>query len=427
MLNATAAYSANSARGLSPYIVSLVNANRVHRICSQLGDQLVAASHRPPVALLIDTATEWGRQVIHGIADYAHQQGGWDIWLERRCQQAPGRLPPGWHGDGIIARVADREMGRYLAKIPAPVVNVSAARIPGVHFPTVSMDVRAVARLATGHLLDQGFQHFGYYAPHGFSYAKTHYESFVESLAEVGLDCCLFLRRRGTASAVTWQRRQKELQQWLRELPKPIAILAWTSDLAREVSYACQAIGLLVPEQVAVMAGGEDSVLCETCNPPLSAVAINSERVGYEAAALLDRLLQDKPSPSEPILIEPSHVVVRQSTDTVAVDDSDLAQAITFIRANAGKRIRVNDVLRAVPVSRSWLERRFQDLLGRSPAQEIRRVRLEHTKRLLAKTDMPVTQVAAASGFGSAEYFAYAFKLATGSTPREFRKRTRGE
>ena len=383
-------------------------------------------SCRPSVALLIDTATEWGRQAIRGISSYAHRQGGWDIWLQRRCQEAPGRLPPGWRGDGIIARIADRGMGRYLAEAPAPVVNVSDARIPGVHFPTVSIDLRAVARMATRHLLDHGFQHFGYYAPRGFSYAEAYYESFVESLAEVGLDCCLFLRRRGTATASTWEMRQEELQRWLRELPKPVAVLTWTGDLAREVSYACQAMRLLVPEQVAVMAGGNDSVLCETCNPPLSAVAIHSERIGYEAAAQLDGLLHGKLCPSEPMLIEPTHVVVRQSTDTLAIDDSDLAQAIAFIRANAGARIQVSDVLRAVPVSRSWLERRFQELLGRSPAQEIRRARLERSKRLLAETDMSVPEVAIASGFGSSEYLAYAFKQDTGLTPHKFRTRIRG-
>ena len=385
-----------------------------------------APSSRPAVALLVDTATEWGRQIIHGISNYAQQHGGWDIWLERRCQNAPGRLPPGWHGDGIIARVADRAMARYLADAPAPVVNVSAARIPATRFPTVSMSLEGVARLATRHLLDHGFRHFGYYAPQGFSYAKAYYESFVENLAEIGLECSLFLGRRGNGTVANWQKRQDELQQWLRQLPKPLAVLTWTSDLAREVSCACQAMGLLVPEQVAVMAGGNDSVLCETCNPPLSAVAINSERIGYEAAALLDRLLHGKPCPSKPVLIEPSHVAVRQSTDTLAVDDSDLAQAIAFIRANAGTQIQVSDVLRAVPVSRSWLERRFQELLGRSPAQEIRRVRLERSKRLLAETDMPVPEVAIASGFGSSEYLAYAFKQATGLTPHKFRTRTRG-
>jgi LacI family transcriptional regulator len=387
----------------------------------------MSARHCPQIALLIDTATDWGRRMIRGIGRYAQENGGWDIWLEQRCQHAPGRLPPGWRGDGIVARVADRAMVRYLAAAPGVVVNVSAARIPGLHFPTVTADLRAAARLAAGHLLDQGFRNFGYFAPLGLSYVDVHYHSFVERLAEAGLDCHLFPARRGKGPSAAWQRRQKDLRLWLKRLPKPVAVLTWTSDRGREVLYACRALGLLVPEQVAVMGGDEDSLLCETCNPPLSGVALTSERIGYEAAALLDRLLHGKRCPDEPILIEPTRVVVRQSTDTLAINDPDLAQAVAFIRVHATTAaIQVSDVLRAVPVSRSWLERRFQESLGRSPAEEIRRVRLDRVRQLLAETEMPVPQVATASGFGSREYLAYAFKHATGLTPREFRRRVRG-
>lgn len=382
--------------------------------------------HCPQIALLVDTATDWGRRMIRGIGRYAQEHGGWDIWLEQRCQHAPGRLPPGWRGDGVIARVADRGMGRYLAGAPGVVVNVSAARIPGVEFPTVTADLRTAARLAVGHLLDQGFRSFGYFAPRGLSYVETHYHSFVDNLAEAGLSCSLFPARRGKGPTATWQRRQNDLRRWLTGLPKPVAVVTWTSDRGREVLYACRALGLSVPEQVAVMGGDEDSLLCETCNPPLSGVALTSERIGYEAAALLDRLWHGGHPPAAPILIEPTRVVVRQSTDTLAIRDPDLARAIAFIRVHAATPIRVSDVLRAVPVSRSWLERRFQDALGRSPAEEIRRVHLERARQLMADTDMPVPQVAAASGFGSREYLAYAFKQATGLTPREFRRRVRG-
>jgi LacI family transcriptional regulator len=306
------------------------------------------------------------------------------------------------------------------------VVNVSSARIPGVRFPTVTADLHAAARLAAEHLLDQGFRHFGYFAPLGLSYVEIHYKSFVERLDEAGLGCSLFPARRGKSPGAAWEKRQADLRHWLEELPKPVAVLTWTSDRGREVLYACRALGLSVPEQVAVMGGDEDSLLCETCNPPLSGVALTSERIGYEAAALLDRLLQGKSGPDEPILIEPTRVVVRQSSDTLAIDDHDLARAIAFIRVNAATPMQVSDILHTVSVSRSWLERRFQEVLGRSPAEEIRRVRLQRTKQLLADTDMPVPQVAAASGFGSREYMACAFKRSTGLTPREFRNRIRG-
>ena len=380
----------------------------------------------PQIGLLIDTATDWGRRMIRGIARYAEQQGGWDIWLEQRCQHAPGRLPSGWRGVGIIARVADRAMARYLEAAPGITVNVSTARIPGVTFPTVAADLRAAARLAVEHLLDQGFRHFGYFAPLGISYVDIHYESFVQRLAEAGHSCSLFAADRRRGPDATWLKRQKDLQRWLARLPKPVAVLTWTSDRGREVLHACRALHLLVPEQVAVLGGDEDTLLCETCNPPLSGVALTSERIGYEAAALLHRLLNGEQPPTEPILIEPTRVVVRQSTDVFAIDDHDLARAIAFIRGRAAIPTQVTDVLRAVPVSRTWLERRFHQALGRSPAEEIRRIHIERAKHLLLDTDLPVPEVAAASGFRSREYLAYAFKQSTGLTPREYRTRIRG-
>ena len=380
----------------------------------------------PQIALLIDTATDWGRRIIRGVARYAQQQGGWDLWLEQRCQHAPGRLPPGWRGDGIIARVADRSLARHLTASRAIVVNVSAARIPGVNFPTATADLRVAARLAVEHLLDQGFRNFGYFAPLGLSYVEVHYESFAQTLAEAGRGCSLLAAHRRAGPNATWRKRQKDLQQWLKSLPKPVAILTWTSERGREVLNACHDLGFPVPEQVAVLGGDEDVLLCETCNPPLSGVALTSERIGYEAAALLDRLLKGSRPPVGPILIKPTRVVVRQSTNTLAIHDRNLAQAIGFIRSHAAEPIRVSDILRAVPMSRSSLERRFQQTLERSPAGEIRRVHLERAKQLLADTDMPVPDVADASGFQSREYLACAFKRATKMTPREYRAHTRG-
>jgi len=380
----------------------------------------------PQVALLIDTATDWGRRMIRGIAQYAQQQGGWDLWLEQRCQFAPGRLPPGWRGDGIIARVADLAMARHLKRAHGLVVNVSTARVPGVSFPTVTADLHAAAKLAIGHLLDQGFRHFAYYAPMNLSFVEDHHHSFVETLAELGYSCALLHSPSAKRPRQGWQRQQKKLERWIRDLPKPVAVLTWTGRRGREVIYACRALGLSVPEQVAVLGADDDSLLCEPCNPPLSALALTSEQIGFEAAALLDRMLHGAKPPAKPVLIEPTRVIVRQSTDTLAIDDEDVARAIAFIRAHTSQPIQVCDILRAVPVSRRSLDRRFQQVLGRTPADEIRRVHLERAKQLLADTDLPVPKVAAASGFRSREYLARAFKRATGLSPRQYRNRVQG-
>ena len=213
--------------------------------------------------------------------------------------------------------------------------------------------------------------------------------------------------------------------RWLKALSKPVGILTWATERAQELIHACAGAGLLVPEQVAVLAADEDKLLCEMCNPPLSGIVLSSERIGYEAAALLDRLMHRRRPPKAPILIKATSVVTRQSTDTLAINDAELARAISFIRAHVADPIRVSDVLREVPVSRRWLERRFRKTLGRTPAAEIRRVHLEQAKQLLTETDMPIPDVAVASGVGSREYLAYMFKSETGLSPQKYRSRAR--
>lgn len=380
----------------------------------------------PHVAVLVDTATGWGRRLVRGIVNHSRSHGPWYLWIKSGGQQAPVWLPPGWQGDGIIARVGTPATARHVAAARVPVVNISAIEIPGVDFPRVATDLAAAGRLAAEHLLDRGFQKFAYYGLERRAYVERHYRGFAEAVSGVCAQCPFYgtAADSGAGARTAWHTRQQGLFRWLKTLSKPVAIVTWTTEQGREVIHACRQAGLLVPEQVAVLAADNDELLCEACIPSLSGIALTSERIGYEAAALLDRMMHGARPRKRAILIAPTGVLTRQSTDTLAVDDADLARAVAFIRSHATDPIRVKDVLREVPVSRRWLERRFREVLGRGPGEEIRRVRLQRAKLLLAETDMPVPQVAVAAGFGSREYMAAAFKSQTGLSPRQYRRRT---
>ncbi len=382
-------------------------------------------SETPHVAVLVDTATGWGRRVVRGIGRYVRKHGPWDIWIETRDQHAALRLPAFWHGSGIIARVPDLATARHVATAGVPVVNVSAVQLKGVQLPSVITDLQASARMAAEYLLDRGFRNFAYCGIEWWSYTEYHRRGFAKVLGEAGFSCDVFHPgyRRGPRTAVHIQ--QRDLIRWLQPLPKPVAVLTWTTKCGHQVIQACRRGKLLVPEQVAVLASDEDELLCEMCNPPLSGIALTSERIGYEAANLLDRLMQGQQPPEEPTLIEPAGVVTRQSTDTLAIDDIDVANAVAFIWRHAAEPIQVKDILREVPVSRTRLEQRFREVLGRTPSEEIRRVHFERAKQLLAETDMPVPEVATASGFGSREYLSYVFKSQTGLSPQKYRSRVR--
>ncbi|MDY0169032.1 MAG: substrate-binding domain-containing protein [Thermoguttaceae bacterium] len=381
---------------------------------------------RPPnIAVLINTSTGWGQRLIRGIIQYAQQRGPWSLWIEPSTFQPEVHLPDGWRGNGIIARVATRRMAGHIRSTGLPCVNISAIDIPGATFPRVMPDFRKLARIAAEHLLNRGFRHFGYHGPRHRSLVRAHYEGFADALRDARRVCIPYRPRRRQRGLSPWLARHTDLIRWVLELPKPIAVLTWFVECGRDIIDACRDADILVPEEVAVLASDDDPLLCNACLPPLSGITSSSERSGYQAAALLDGLLHGKRPPKHPILIEPTSLVSRRSTDTLAIDDADLAQAISYLRTHAAEPLYVSDVLRLVPFSRRQLEQEFRRVLGRSPAQEIRRVRLERAPQLLTETDLPIPDVAASSGFNSPEHFARTFKSQFGQSPLKFRGVTR--
>jgi LacI family transcriptional regulator len=202
-----------------------------------------------------------------------------------------------------------------------------------------------------------------------------------------------------------------------------VALLTWSGG--REVLYASRLMGLSVPEEVALLSGSDD-FLCEISQIPISAVRAAGERIGFEAAAQLDALMRGAPAPEQPIFIPPIGVITRQSTDTLAIGDSALVRALTFIRENSEKPIQVSDAACHAGVSRRVLERRFKEVLGATPAEHIRRSHLERARHLLSTTNLPMPDVAEASGFGSAAYMSYIFRKELRVTPLHFRRAARG-
>lgn len=376
----------------------------------------------PRVAVLVDTSTSWGRRVHTGIHAYDRRHGSWQLFVDARGLEEELRVPQGWQGDGIIARIGTAEMAEDLAALHIPVVNVSGIELPGAAFPRVTTDLVASGRLAARHFLDRGYRHCAYFSLLGLSYVARHEQAFADAARAAGGDFASHAVKPSAGADPDWNLDLAQLGDWLAGLSKPVGILAWNASSAREIIYACQVRGLLVPEEVAVLSGSDDELLCEILQVPISGIRVPSEQIGFEAAGMLDHLMRRRRTPRKEILIAPQGVVSRQSTDTLAISDKALAKAVSFIRENAAGPTHVADVARQAGVSRRVLERRFADALNRSPAGEIRRVRLERAKRLLAETNMPIPDVAEAAGLKSPEYLVYVFHKEVGMTPRKFRQ-----
>ena len=224
-----------------------------------------------------------------------------------------------------------------------------------------------------------------------------------------------------------WGHEHGILAAWLHALSKPVGLMACNDDRGRQVLEACRTAGVAVPEEIAVVGVDNDELLCELSDPPLSSVALDTERGGYEAAQLLDGLMSGRIRQPARILVAPLGVVTRRSTDIVAAEDREVAAAVRWIRDWARRGpLRVAEVAQAVKLSRRSLEVRFRAALGRSVRAEIERVRLEHARSLLAETDLPTSQVAELSGFGSPSYLALVFRRRFRSTPTRYREEARG-
>jgi LacI family transcriptional regulator len=382
------------------------------------------------IAVLVDTATGWGRRLVRGVTNYARSRGdAWHLWVEPRGQNEHLRVPHGWEGEGVVARVGTQRMADELRGLGVPVVNVSGIELPHCDFPRVTTDYGASARLAAEHFLERGYRHFAYVGPLRHGYVRRHADAFARVvLGETAEACATFDYRHDVAHGPVWAERQRELADWLEELPKPVGVFGWATSSGAQVLELCRERGLATPDDVAVLAGDDDPLLCDTTSPPLSAILVASEQIGFHAAARLDRILRgelDKLNGKAEV-IDPISVTTRGSTEALAIEDADLRQAMIYLRQNAYRPVSIGEIADAVPMARRSLERKFRLMTGRTPLDEIRRLRLARVRELLAMTDRSIADIAEATGFGRPEYMTAIFRESERITPLRYRRQVRG-
>jgi LacI family transcriptional regulator len=375
------------------------------------------------VALLIEASRAYARGLVRGVAQYNRQHHGWTVFYSPRGLDDP---PPAWlrswEGDGILARINDRRMAQAVARKRVPVVELRRVSAqPGL--PSIGPDDAAVARLAAEHLRQCGFEQFGFVGlPRGTHPAMDlRADAFEQCLAEWSMPCARLHLRRDRRGDF-WEQRCAEIVAWLRRLPKPAGIMACNDDLGLLVLDACRRASILVPDEVAVAGVGNDECLCDLAVPPLSSVDLDPQRIGYEAAAMLDCLMARRPLAEPNGRVPPRGVVARASTDVLAIADQGVVRAVRWIRQRACGPLKVADVLREACMSRAALEPRLKQTLGRTIHQEIDRVRIARVKELLLTTTAPLKQIAQQAGYRYPEYMMRVFRRTTGQTPGDFRK-----
>jgi len=376
------------------------------------------------IALLLDRSLSFVRGVIRGVRAYAASQPHWVL------RDGPPRMHlvshvRDWRPHGMIAGLVLKRVAQELVRMRTPLID-TAYTLPGLRVPTVDVDHAAVGRLAAEHLLERRFIHFGFFGSGSAVYSKVQELAYRQRAGEAGhtVSSCHAEYLADLTTPALWRKTAQKTHRWLRGLPKPAAILCCEDAPARYLADVCGQMGLKVPEDVALLGLGNDDLECNLSQPTLSSIAVPSQRIGYEAAALLDRLMLGEARPQEPRLLPPLHVVTRHSTDVMAVEDEIVQTALQYIREHAWGEMSVAQLAHDVAVGRRLLERRFRSTLGRSVLDEVYRVRVERAKELLTDTQLPITAVAAQSGFSSARRLDVVFARLTGLSPTAYRRQS---
>ncbi|MGN6627385.1 MAG: substrate-binding domain-containing protein [Tepidisphaeraceae bacterium] len=376
----------------------------------------------PRVALIVETSNAYGRGLLAGIAEYVQTHGPWSVYLPEthRADDTSAARLRGWRGDGVLVRAEDRVTAKAAAACGSAVVDLSAAGLLP-QAPAVHSDVRAEAGLAFDHLRERGFRHLGFCGVSDYPWVRWQQERFCELAADAGATVSSFVEPLRLTQARAWTADRNALAAWLRKLPKPVGIFACYDLRGQQVLDACRFAGLRIPDEVAVIGVDDDAVRCSLSDPPLSSVAPDTRRVGYQAAELLTKLMAGERVPPGMQLVPPLGVSARRSTDALAVPDADVAAALQFVRDHCCEPITVQDILDTLHLSRRSLENRFIRLVGRSPHAEVLRCRVERAKQLLMGTDLPIKTIAGRVGVGTPEYLSTLFQRVIGQTPSAYR------
>lgn len=378
------------------------------------------------VAAIAETSGGLGREIYCGIARYLGEHPNWNLHVEVGTAERMGGIEH-WSGDGLIARPRSKEVwdGVAAMNVPrvvigmVPIVNRAAAPLAQIWLGNASEN----ARLVYDYFALRGFRHFAFvsFPPSNSAFGRD--KPLREILSKAGVELRQYRPQEHHAPDVPLQVQMRSLAGWLRQQPTPLAVWAANDLCGQQVIDACRIAGLSVPEQVAIIGHGNDDLLCRLCTPQLSSIHEPYEAMGYEAARILQRLMTGRRPPARPKPFKPIGIVTRQSSDLIAIEDRDVAMALRTMRDRlSDPSLDVTQLANALSISRSTLQRKFRRAIGRSPGQELARLRIERARELVTTTTLSFKQIAMQCGYGALNRMYDAFKRSLRTTPSRLRR-----
>ncbi|MBI1934012.1 MAG: DNA-binding transcriptional regulator [Ignavibacteriales bacterium] len=371
------------------------------------------------VILLLESSRAFGRDLLFGIGKYSRINGPWSFYWEPRGLKSSIPHLSKWKADGIIMR--NSLIKKELLDLKLPTILALHDTNRPANMPAICTNSESISRLAANHLIDIGLKNFAFCGYDDIEWSNDRKYYFKKIIEEAGFN--IFLYNQVThVKQISWQQEQINMRKWIQSLPKPIGIMACNDDRGQQVLEVCKSLSINVPEEIAVTGVDNDALICDLSDTPLTSVCLNTEQAGYAAAEQLDHMMNEKQKNFNDIIVLGTHIVQRQSTNILAVNDKEVAEAIKFIRNNAKNKIQIKDVVKQTCLGKRSLENRFKKTLHRTINQEIRRVRTEMIKQMLLETNLSISEITSMFDFTSIEHIARYFRKENGQSLIQFRK-----
>jgi LacI family transcriptional regulator len=379
------------------------------------------------IILLSDFAEEYGKNLLKGIARYSKEYGPWTFCrmpaYYRETMRIDGilRWAREWKADGIIGQFYNqKEVSKFTAaKIPV-IAQDFKERLEEI--PNITGAYKETGRMGAEYFLKKGFKNFAFYGFKNIVWSRERAEGFRERIKEAGYVVQEY-GRPDSSGMDLYHYKPSALNKWLMALPKPVALMSCDDNLGNHITEASRQMNIRIPEEIAVLGVDNDEMFCGLSDPPLSSIGLDIEKSGYEAARLMQKMIEKKGDRYENITVRPTQIVTRTSTDLFAGADKYIVDALRYIHENLDKNLKVNQVLKEVPMSRRSLEKRFVLTTGYPVYEYIYNQRIERFTQKLLETDMTIFEIALDLGLSDSKNIARQFKQIKGLTPVAYRKK----
>lgn len=385
------------------------------------------------ILLLVEKSRAAGTQFIKGFSRYANIYGPWQIYslpplyLTQSAIHLSRQTYINWFAqikkidiDAVVLRDMYSHDDFRKMGIPILVFREIVKKVPKAH--SISTDSRKISSLASEYFLARGYKNFIFCGFSGIPWSEERNKYFIREIEKEGLKAHSF-NFSEYKKTIYFDKELNKLSKLIKSLPKPLAIFSCNDDCSQKVLEACRNVNLRIPEDAAILGVDNDELICNLANPTLSSIVLNFEKAGFETAEILDLALNRKLKKFRRLIVEPTEVVTRASTDIIAIESSDVKKAIKFIRTHGDENITVTDVVSATSVSRRVLEKLFAKELNKSIHSLIKQTRVFMICKMLTETNMTIKEVAHKLNFTNTNHISRYFKSEKSITLTDYRRK----